>query len=185
MASSVRGWQEWVDGIVSGILRNMSKKQAPYSSHQSSQWLIFDGDIDAEWIEVWTRQRPAGACYAYGAVRLDVASSLLAPPCQSMNSVMDDNKMLTLVSNERIPLTKEMRLLFEIHSLEYASPATVSRAGMVFVNDRDVKWNSMVRARNAYTAVMSTPYRGYSCRPLTLSASPLLLVAIALCVSAG
>jgi len=27
---------------------------------------------------------------------------------------MDDNKMLTLVSNERIPLTPSMRMMFEI-----------------------------------------------------------------------
>ncbi len=62
-----------------------------------------------------------------------------------MNSAMDDNKVLTLVSNERIPLTKEIRLLFEIHSLDNASPATVSRAGMVFVNDNDVPWRALVR----------------------------------------
>jgi dynein heavy chain len=75
-----------------------------------------------------------------------------------MNSVMDDNKMLTLVSNERIPLTKEMRLLFEIHNLDHASPATVSRAGMVFVNDRDVKWTSLVSGCvTLFGAVQSAP----------------------------
>jgi dynein heavy chain len=62
-----------------------------------------------------------------------------------MNSVMDDNKVLTLVSNERIPLTREIRLLFEIHCLDHASPATVSRAGMVYVNDQDVPWRALVR----------------------------------------
>ncbi|KAH8076432.1 dynein light chain binding protein [Aureococcus anophagefferens] len=46
---------------------------------------------------------------------------------ESMNTVMDDNKVLTLVSNERIPLTESMRMVFEIHSLKNATPATVSR----------------------------------------------------------
>lgn len=44
---------------------------------------------------------------------------------ESMNSVMDDNKMLTLASNERIPLKAYMRLIFEIRDLNFASPATV------------------------------------------------------------
>ena len=34
----------------------------------------------------------------------------------------DDNKMLTLASNERIPLKANMRMLFEIRDLNYASP---------------------------------------------------------------
>jgi len=40
---------------------------------------------------------------------------------------MDDNKTLTLASNERIPLTPPMRLLLEIENMREASPATVSR----------------------------------------------------------
>lgn len=43
---------------------------------------------------------------------------------ESLNTVMDDNKVLTLASNERIALTKEMRLLFEISNLRTATPAT-------------------------------------------------------------
>ena len=43
-----------------------------------------------------------------------------------MNSVMDDNRMLTLASNERVPLKAHMRMIFEIRDLKYATPATVS-----------------------------------------------------------
>lgn len=39
------------------------------------------------------------------------------------------------MSNERIPLTAAMRMIFEIHSLKNATPATVSRAGILFVNE--------------------------------------------------
>ena len=59
---------------------------------------------------------------------------------QSMNTVMDDNKMLTLASNERIPLTPSMRLLLEINHMNHCSPATVSRGGVIFVNAEDVGW---------------------------------------------
>jgi hypothetical protein len=44
-----------------------------------------------------------------------------------MNSVMDDNKILTLTNGERIRLHKNTALLFEVGDLHYASPATVSR----------------------------------------------------------
>ena len=60
---------------------------------------------------------------------------------ESLNTVMDDNKILTLASNERIPLTPSMRLLFEISHLKTATPATVSRAGILFINSQDLGWN--------------------------------------------
>ena len=60
---------------------------------------------------------------------------------ESLNTVMDDNKILTLASNERIALTPSMRLLFEISHLKTATPATVSRAGILFINPADLGWN--------------------------------------------
>lgn len=59
---------------------------------------------------------------------------------ESLNTVMDDNKVLTLASNERIALTKEMRLLFEVSDLKFATPATVSRAGILYINAADLGW---------------------------------------------
>ena len=50
-------------------------------------------------------------------------------------------KVLTLASNERIPLTPSMRLLFEISHLRTATPATVSRAGILYINPQDLGWN--------------------------------------------
>ncbi|KAK2951927.1 putative Dynein beta chain, ciliary [Blattamonas nauphoetae] len=64
---------------------------------------------------------------------------------ESLNTVMDDNKILTLASNERIPLHPWMRLLFEIGHIKYGSPATVSRAGILFINETDVGWNPYVQ----------------------------------------
>lgn len=63
---------------------------------------------------------------------------------ESLNTVMDDNKVLTLASNERIPLNPTMRLLFEIAHLRTATPATVSRAGILFLNAADLGWNPVV-----------------------------------------
>uniref|UniRef100_A0A671UN02 Dynein axonemal heavy chain 11 n=1 Tax=Sparus aurata TaxID=8175 RepID=A0A671UN02_SPAAU len=63
---------------------------------------------------------------------------------ESLNTVMDDNKVLTLASNERVPLTSSMRLVFEISHLRTATPATVSRAGILYVNHQDLGWNPYV-----------------------------------------
>jgi dynein heavy chain len=64
---------------------------------------------------------------------------------ESMNSVMDDNKMLTLASNERIPLKHYMRMIFEIRDLKYATPATVSRAGILYIStDGGSQWRSII-----------------------------------------
>ena len=63
---------------------------------------------------------------------------------ESLNTVMDDNKILTLASNERIPLSPDMRLLFEISTLKSATPATVSRAGILYINPSDLGWNPYV-----------------------------------------
>eukprot|EP00916_Digyalum_oweni_P005776 GHVL01010034.1.p1 GENE.GHVL01010034.1~~GHVL01010034.1.p1 ORF type:complete len:2742 (+),score=421.27 GHVL01010034.1:35-8227(+) len=66
---------------------------------------------------------------------------------ESMNSVMDDNKLLTLASNERIPLKPHMKMLFEIRDLNFATPATVSRAGIVYISDeRGNQWRSYVKS---------------------------------------
>ncbi|RYY34834.1 hypothetical protein EON62_02965, partial [archaeon] len=107
--------KEWRDGVLSIIMRGMSKnyKELGYGPHQTHKWVVLDGDIDAVWIE-------------------------------SMNTVMDDNKVLTLVSNERIPLSAAMRMVFEVNSLANASPATVSRAGILFINDTDIGWRPFV-----------------------------------------
>ena len=53
-------------------------------------------------------------------------------------------QLLTLANNERIPLHPHMRLLFEISHLKYATPATVSRAGILYINETDVGWLSFI-----------------------------------------
>lgn len=57
-----------------------------------------------------------------------------------MNSVMDDNRLLTLTNGERIRLEKYCSMLFEVADLQYASPATISRCGMVWVDDKDLQY---------------------------------------------
>ncbi|CCE82560.1 Piso0_002290 [Millerozyma farinosa CBS 7064] len=56
---------------------------------------------------------------------------------ETLNSVLDDNKLLTLPSGERLSLPSNLKLVFEIDSLKHATPATVTRCGMVWF-DREV-----------------------------------------------
>ncbi|KAL3919835.1 MAG: hypothetical protein SGPRY_005486 [Prymnesium sp.] len=77
-------------------------------------WLILDGPVDAIWIE-------------------------------NMNTVMDDNRILTLANNDRIPMLRpNVTLHFEVEDLRNASPATVSRAGIIYISEADLGYSPMV-----------------------------------------
>ncbi|XP_015836813.2 dynein axonemal heavy chain 10 [Tribolium castaneum] len=105
-----------------GLLSNIFREMNKPTEKPERRYILFDGDVDALWIE-------------------------------NMNSVMDDNKLLTLANGERIRLqTPVCALLFEVGDLQYASPATVSRAGMVYVDPKNLGfqpfWDRWVKSRN-------------------------------------
>lgn len=101
--------QEWHDGLASTIMREAVADETP-----DMKWTVFDGPIDALWIE-------------------------------NMNTVLDDNMTLCLANGERIKLRHEMKMLFEVMDLAVASPATVSRIGVVYMTATDLGWMPFVK----------------------------------------
>ncbi|XP_056004113.1 dynein axonemal heavy chain 6-like isoform X1 [Ostrea edulis] len=81
---------------------------------------------------------------------------------ENMNTVLDDNKMLCLANSERIKFTPYIHMLFEVQDLAVASPATVSRCGMVFVDPEELKWLPYVQTwMNGYADKVKDEIREY------------------------
>ncbi|XP_037661714.1 dynein heavy chain 14, axonemal [Choloepus didactylus] len=65
---------------------------------------------------------------------------------ENLNSVLDDTRTLCLANSERIALTDKIRMIFEVDSLSQASPATVSRCAMVYMDPVDLGWEPYVKS---------------------------------------
>ncbi|KAI9886106.1 MAG: Dynein heavy chain, cytoplasmic [Watsoniomyces obsoletus] len=75
---------------------------------------------------------------------------------ENLNSVLDDNKLLTLPNGERLNLPSNMRIMFEVETLKYATLATVSRCGMVWFSDDTVTADMMMA--NYLKSLRSNPF---------------------------
>ena len=64
---------------------------------------------------------------------------------ENLNSVLDDNRLLTLPSGERLAIPSNVRIMFEVESLRYATLATVSRCGMVWFSEQTLSTDMIFR----------------------------------------
>jgi len=63
---------------------------------------------------------------------------------ENLNTVLDDNKILTLANAERIPMSDLTKMVFEVEILNKTSPATVSLCGIIYVSKTNLFWKPLI-----------------------------------------
>uniref|UniRef100_F6U200 AAA+ ATPase domain-containing protein n=1 Tax=Monodelphis domestica TaxID=13616 RepID=F6U200_MONDO len=125
---------EWSDGLLSSSVRRFvqygSKKKAKtdIESEQNAQFWDFS-DVNKS-IREWqwiVFDGPVDTIWI-----------------ENLNTALDDNKTLCLANSERIILTDGIRMIFEVDNLSQASPATITRCAMVYMDPDELGWKPYV-----------------------------------------
>ncbi|GLE05887.1 hypothetical protein PINS_up015068 [Pythium insidiosum] len=125
--------REWTDGLASKVLRQCITEKSEFQSSRAASMTgggpqVASATAGAEGPSYWiTFDGPIDVLWI-----------------ESMNTVLDDNMTLCLANGERIKLLPKIQLLFEVASLASASPATISRLGVVYYHPSYLGWRAYV-----------------------------------------
>ncbi|XP_070257562.1 dynein axonemal heavy chain 14 [Myotis yumanensis] len=165
---------EWTDGLLSAIIRNYVYYNSISSSKKDSDLVLKSrisdlanvfqlrafntSDINATTFKKGMEkevQVTESEKFDWQWVVLDGPVDIFW--VESLNSMLDDTGTLCLANSERITLTNKIRVIFEVDSLSHASPATVSRCAMVYMDPVDLGWEPYVKSWLAKTSKMMSP----------------------------
>lgn len=156
---------EWHDGVLAKLFRQCATDISP-----DRKWVIFDGPVDAIWIEnmntvlddnkklclnsgMLTRvffpsctpddfsaATPAASKQLNASLQL--SQPILKPWFDNLHKILIRD-MWFLFAGEIIQMSSTMNMIFEVQDLAVASPATVSRCGMVYVEPEQLGWRPL------------------------------------------
>ncbi|KAK1931064.1 Dynein heavy chain 6 [Phytophthora citrophthora] len=146
---------EWTDGLASKLLRTciMEKNEVMLKRHRANQ-------------AVGAISEPSTWHLPYYWITFD--GPIDAHWIESMNTVLDDNMTLCLANGERIKLLPKIQLLFEVADATAASPATISRLGVVYYHPNYLGWRPFVET---WVSKLMAPGLTTSTSPVPASAS--------------
>ncbi|KAH3681221.1 hypothetical protein WICPIJ_007804 [Wickerhamomyces pijperi] len=122
--------REWYDGLFTGIIRKLNHDSVAGSAESNKVTWVV---FDGDIDPVWV---------------------------ESLNSVLDDNKTLTLPNGERLKIPSGVRFIFEVDSLKYATPATISRCGMVWLESNLIDNADMFKFElNRFLSISESQYK--------------------------
>ncbi|OWZ16518.1 Dynein heavy chain [Phytophthora megakarya] len=150
---------EWTDGLASKLLRTCieDKNEEILARHCANQAVGVTSD-------------PSTWNIPFYWIAFD--GPIDAHWIESMNTVLDDNMTLCLSNGERIKLLPKIQLLFEVSDTSAASPATISRLGVIYYHPNCLGWLPFVETWISRLMVPVVSTLSSMSSPLTFSVSP-------------